>query len=1328
MPAVNWDTFAALPGAATRNFETLCRALVRRHYGRFGDFREVASQPGVEFHLKLHTTCSLGEPGRWYGWQCRWYDLPSGKAIGSTRRAKIVKAIRTTEKELPGVADWVLWTRYPLTAGDQKWFYDLSTPMRLHLWTADDVESHLTGECEILRSTYFGGLALTPADLAGLHDKATAPIATRWLHEVHQPVEAERSVRRLLVGTPYQHDLKGLLDSMSAGLAMLDADQDTPGRSLTADATSIVELTGTVVDRVEGIRTVLRTGDLELLRDSLGDAPRVSQGHRAALRRLRSVRHPWALAATNLLADVRTATQLFAEIGSRIDDRLAAVLAAAGCGKTQLAAELTAESTDRPAGILLRGAELGAGQSLDDLARRVVIQGTPCPSFEALLTAVDSAGQRAGCRLPVVIDGLNESEDPRDWQDLLAPLDTTLRAYPYVLVVVTLRPDFAEESLPAQIVERVVIPDFGEDAMNAIKRYFAHYRIDPADLELPLGLLRHPLSLRLFCEVANPNRDRVVGVDTLPRTLTAVFDRYLEQAADRIAKLSPRAHRIFGQDVRSALDKIGAVLWEQKRRTIDVTELRSLLGDEARPWDQSIVRALEHEGVLMRVPGGGTSGSHVTVAFDLLAGNLIADALLTRHGRAGLQTWLEAPATTAALAGSPPDRHPLAGDILDALVGLLPRRLHREQLWRLVAEPLRTAALRASADLEGTYLDAETVEQLAALTAHAPPNVPEMLNRLRYTRAAPDHPLNAEFLDSVLCGMAVAERDLRWTEWVRRNRTGVLADLRKFEQRWRTNPSRSERDHLRARWIMWTLTSTVRELRDQATRSLYWYGRGDARALFALAIESLAVNDPYVSERLLAASYGVTMAHQLPDQKFGDALREYIPQLRKTLIGPRATHPTSHWLARLYVQGTVELAISIHPNSVPVDVTGKESLTFKSGPVVEAINEDDLRYAECGRVLHMDFKNYTLGRLCQDRRNYDMKHPVHREIVAHVLGVVWELGWRQSTHDPIDREIASHWPRDHGATERYGKKYGWIGFYNAAGQLDDQGRLDPNDYRLSDLQIDPSFPEPAVSTPLTFPTWTRATPASDLRWLRQGVVSVPDNFLRLPTVDNHQGPWIAVSGYLRTRNEATNREVFGVLTAMLVADADVDRLARKLDEVDHPGGYWLPDAPPDHYTFAGEIPWSTTFADRRENADRQYLYRREIRVEDSLSIPVEIVAHRYAWEGHHSTLNNAGGAFVPSRTYSAALDLRGVPQVFHQVQLDGRLAALSFAAPKGYQGNVLFLREDLLRTYADGRRLVWFIWGERQLYPIPQPAPGWYVRTHREYRNVWRQTVMSSEI
>src|SRR3712207_7655850 len=53
--------------------------------------------------LKLRDACPLGDAGRWYGWQCKWYDLPSGVAIGKTRKTVIEDGIKKTAAHVPGV-------------------------------------------------------------------------------------------------------------------------------------------------------------------------------------------------------------------------------------------------------------------------------------------------------------------------------------------------------------------------------------------------------------------------------------------------------------------------------------------------------------------------------------------------------------------------------------------------------------------------------------------------------------------------------------------------------------------------------------------------------------------------------------------------------------------------------------------------------------------------------------------------------------------------------------------------------------------------------------------------------------------------------------------------------------------------------------------------------------------------------------------------------------------------------------------------------------------------------------------------------------------------
>jgi hypothetical protein len=375
----------------------------------------------AKFHLRLHAACALGDPGRWYGWQCRWYAIPSGRALGATRRRKIKEAIATTLREVPGITDWVLWTRHPLTAADQTWFYGLDAgDMTLTLWTSTEVEEHLSGDGLILRGTYFGELIVTPDDLAGIHDACVAPIRPRWLPQVHQPVDAERTLRRMLAGADTRENLQRVADGLRVGVAALGGALDGLEQPTKDHAAQLRDFLSHTADQTAEASTALAHGDFEVLRQQADERSAVTAIHHATLRALRNQRQPVSLSTTNAIADASEASRLLADVEGHLDVGLVAVLANAGCGKTQLAAQLTAATADRPAGVLLHGRDLHARGTLDGIARKITISGYACPGMEALVAAVDAAGQRARRRLPIVIDGLNESEDPRDWRDLLA--------------------------------------------------------------------------------------------------------------------------------------------------------------------------------------------------------------------------------------------------------------------------------------------------------------------------------------------------------------------------------------------------------------------------------------------------------------------------------------------------------------------------------------------------------------------------------------------------------------------------------------------------------------------------------------------------------------------------------------------------------------------------------------------------------------------------------------------------------------------------------------------------------------------------------------------
>jgi hypothetical protein len=1229
---INWSDFQKLPGSAENNFEFLCRALIRLHYGKCGQFAALANQPGVEFHLHLDDACDLGAAGRWLGWQCRWYDLPSGRALGNTRRKKVEDAVVKSTKALPGLTDWVLWTRNPLTKGDQTWFYGLKkklkSKLKFDLWNSTDAERLLSGDAEILRKTYFGELLLTPAILAELHNKSVAPIRTRWLPEAHQSVDAERTIRRMLGEAASWDELTNVAKRLLSAVACIQKEPLALAGKLSSLTPPFIKAACELAGNLQDVHKLLGSGDLELLRVKLDSRPlEISKEIAAAPRKMRGARIECGLIATNALADLKYGMELLEEVAGFLGVRMIAVVADAGGGKTQMAAELTAEIPGkRPAGIFMRGSELHSGRTLDDLPKcnSITIQGIPIPSLEALLAALDAAGQRARRRLPLVIDGLNEAQCPTDWKDPLSSLATMLDRFANVLVVCTIRTgarrseerhmgfdqpeepparmDFAHQALP-EAVRQIEASGFGGDTMEAIQRYFRHFKINPEDADLPVELLSHPLTLRIFCEVTNRDRKREVSIEAIPGSLAGLFEKYLDYATERIERLSHRDHKYRQGDIRRVINVIGTAFWENRARELQARPIMRVIGDETLPWDKQLLPLLEQEGIILFVPSDDPNEKNIIPVYDALGGFLVANAVVTMRSPDELKTWLHEPSVQAAFAGHSGDVHPLALDIFRSLVGLVPSRFPGNQIWHMLEGPLKTPALRMAAALEGRSLDAATVAALSDHLRSGSKGAEGLFLRLFHMRGGPDHPLNASFLDSTLRLMSVGERDLLWTEWGRRNvvvgysydrQLDILGDVQSLEQRWKASLStRSASDRLRAKWLMWLLPTTVHNLRDRVTRAIYWFGRSDPTSLFEITAQAADINDPYVFERMLAASYGVAMACHC-DPKTPEFRKTKLPEFARKifdlLFRVDAPSRTTHVLTREYGRRVIELAAHHNRKLFSETEVARTRPPFSDGGRIawKDVEEDESETRGADSPFRMDFENYTLGRLVEGRGNYNFEHAGYRKVRAQVLWRVRQLGWTPEKFQPTDRAIESDrhgYGRvvdEHHKVDRYGKKYSWIGYFELGGWLQDQGLLkERDDYgRTWDVDIDPSFPSPTPEARLIAADFLGDPKQSLADWIKKGPPPDLEPFIRQTSIREETGPWVALDGFVTQQDESRGRRLFAFVRSFFVAKSEANTFAAALAKQPL-SGRWLPEKPGILYTFAGEMPWCSAFPNTR---------------------------------------------------------------------------------------------------------------------------------------------------
>lgn len=881
-----------------------------------------------------------------------------------------------------------------------------------------------------------------------------------------------------------------------------------------------------------------------------------------------------------------------------------------------------------------------------------------------------------------------------------------MKGFPYVLLVVTLRNEFAQICLPEEFPQ-IEHKGFQEDPQAAMDKYFEFYKIDATDADLPIEFLQHPLTLRIFCDVANPRRQHIVGVEALPSSLASLFEEHFNKVAARVAELSPTAYRIYQDEVQDALLKIAALLWTSNARSVEFQAARTAVGDIGN-WHGSVIRLLESEGVLVRT---ASEDSVIGIAFsyDLMAGHMMARHLLTKPS---LAQWLRSEQGHAKFQFNEPGSHTFAYDVFRSLVGLYPHRLDRRQLWQdLSDEHLIMNALLLTVHSDPLHIDRVTVERFARAMQESAQFAKIGFKRLQITRAARAHPFDMDFLHGVLLTMPNTQRDLVWSEWVREKSEEVEKDFNFLSTRWKSG-SLDEREIRRARWVMWTLTSTSRRLRDVATKTLYKFAAKRPDEFFQLAVEAIAVSDPYVPERMFAVAYGAAL-NAWSDINAVE-LRAVLPRVAReiylAMFAPAATHPNWHALYQQYCLGTIAIARMVDPACLSSEEVTHLLPPFAHLPTpFENMPQYDPEVIDRAKkaAIRMDFGNYTMGRLIPDRSNYDDSHPDYQRLLPTIVSRMLMLGYDPGQFEAVDRKMNSG-PRmggDKHKVDRYGKKYGWIAYFEMWGLRYAQGLLaERRSARPSDADIDPTFPVDPASIDLQLPDLFSGEPTGTGDWVVRGPKPDYRNILTIAEINGLEGPWVVLDGFLEQNAPTDDRQIFTFLRGVLVDKSEVARLSELFMGLPYPGNDVIPEEPTYYYTYAGEMPFSCIpglpGADEPERDLAGYMVTADIWSNNGVS--VEIPVQKYNWESYHSVVNEGEGACLPSKALCATLSLRYSVNKWDLHDAAGVASLYRKVGEYGSQfnGHFSYLRRDLLDTYLahSGKVLVWLMWGERRLH------------------------------
>ena len=588
-----------------------------------------------------------------------------------------------------------------------------------------------------------------------------------------------------------------------------------------------------------------------------------------------------------------------------------------GTGKTHLLCDFAKMRVDAGAPtVLLMGQQFlsldpPGTQTLEHLDLRHL-------SRDQFIGAMEAAAQAADSRALIIIDALNEGRGRELWRDNLASFLAPLRNSPWIGVILSVRSPYEDYVVPEQAMDQAEIvthEGFIGVEFEATRTFFDHYGIEFPSAPLLQPEFRNPLLLKTLCQGLQR-----LGKRTLPRGsngITTIFATYLQSINTTLADRLD-----YDRDdnlVREALVEIARCLsrdglderWLPKRVAREIAN--GLL--PGRNFSHSLYRALVSEGLLLETITGSVESPQevVQIAYERFADHVIVDTIL--NDRLQMDTPESAFRTQVELTLLMDGSKYLPHGILEALCIQVPERTGRE-LTELVPElnghPTIGDCFRQSIVWRSIDAFSESTrdmfDELTFDDGYDPDwELHKSLETLLTVSIVPDHPFNADLLDSYLRKYDMPDRDAWWSTYLHYawGEEGAVDRLVHWASRVSKNDSlQDEVVDLCSTTLAWMLTTPNRFLRDRATKALVTLLTDRLDATAQLVCRFSDVDDPYVLERVYAVAYGVSMRSAF-DSGLGRLAQAVYDSVFKLGI------PPTHILLRDYARGVIEHAIKL---------------------------------------------------------------------------------------------------------------------------------------------------------------------------------------------------------------------------------------------------------------------------------------------------------------------------------------------------------------------------------------------------------------------------------
>ncbi|WP_316198080.1 hypothetical protein [Bradyrhizobium sp. SZCCHNS2002] len=897
---------------------------------------------------------------------------------------------------------------------------------------------------------------------------------------------------------------------------------------------------------------------------------------------------------------------------------------------------------------------------------------------EGLLDALNAAGEATGLPLIIFIDALNETRpDRRRWQSWLPPMIEQIRRRRFLKVCLSCRDSYVREVMPPQFDIPIVEHNgFLGKEYEAQFAFFQHYGLGVPAEPLLQEEFANPLFLRLVCEALRDSAAQAIpaGREGI-RAIISLLLQAKNERASAACDYDSRDNRVSG-----AMLRLAGAMATVDSRVLPLSEARMLVDQAATLKSQSLFAVLESESLVSIIEQTGTGlgaepSYSVRFTFERIGDHLIAEHLL--EGVVDAKAAFAAGGRLHFLVENE-DAARINAGLLEALSIQLPEAHGVELIDMLDGDensflwPAFIAGLQWRNPRHVGDRTVEFVRQALGSTKYTSSTMEALLS----LAARPNHPLNAGFLDYVLQGIRLLERDPFWancletsyTNWSDTIRVeGGVHRLIDTACRANLNSLPDAAATLWATMLAWFCASPDRRIRDRSTMAMVNIFRARPRCILPLMRRFLSIDDEYISERVLVAAYGALLLNES-----GSDLREVARHVYDAFFAENDP-PLNACLrdhARLIIELSVELGVA--PDGIDEALyrppyQSAWPIVLPTEDEVAGYAKDRTRFPQMNLVQQIGFATGT------DFARYIVEPSVTSAFDTEGAGLEklgifrWFLRQAVAFGYPglrgqcalFDRVLLGKFGGGRskpGWAERLGKKYYWIFLRQLVGQIADHldrtswsAALRPSaELQALDLRdIDPTdirqfLPVPtgeaAWLTPAPYVFRGRDVPAEDASWVAANDLTNVEHAMIM--ADAEGGVWQVIDMHetwngKRTESTRTNtyRHVTRSIRAMACNAGDIRKVTKAFAD-GHLQGFY--NEPHDYRGYLGEYPhrWPyvhrasdpVTFDIKDEGITFQHLVLRQLRGRE--------------WERDYSHVGESKTLLMPSTALVYTGDLR----------------------------------------------------------------------------------------